>query len=474
MRRPLIIALSLTTALGASLVVGGGSAVAADGRGVVDFNADGYADLAVSAPGATVDGKAEAGYVSVAYGGSGGVGAGGRVTLTAGAGGVPGQVDENDGFGWVTTAADLDDDGFDDLVVQAARGETVVLWGSADGLGKGSVLPDVKGAKFNSGDFNGDGHEDLVSDDYPYDMDDGRGGMTIHYGPFGRDGKPAKADPIPTSDTFGPYDIVVGDITGDGADEIVTSHGFEEMAYQGQYWQGGSGGLSHTPKKLTSFNNGVIGDVDGDGYGDLVFRDTGTVWETDHMLAGNVSVIYGSASGLSTRTKKITQNTAGVPGADEGGNDSNEGDQFGASLTVGDVTGDGIDDVAAGVPGEDIGSGSSAKRDAGAVVLLKGSRSGLTGTGAQAFHQSTTGVPGASEHGDKFGTEVFLLDVNNNNRADLAVGVPNEDGAHQDSGAYWLFRGSKNGLVTSNIASFGPVDLGTPEAGARLGHRFAD
>ncbi|MGW4199332.1 integrin alpha [Streptomyces sp. NPDC005004] len=129
------------------------------------------------------------------------------------------------------------------------------------------------------------------------------------------------------------------------------------------------------------------------------------------------------------------------------------------------MTGDGYPDIAVGVPGEGIGSA----REAGAVVLLKGGASGLTGTGAQAFNQSTSGVPGASETGDNFGRTVLLADVNDNNRADLVAGAPLEDGTQQDSGAAWVLRGSKTGLTTTHIASFSPASLNAPEAGARFG-----
>ncbi|MDX3867552.1 FG-GAP repeat protein [Streptomyces europaeiscabiei] len=138
-------------------------------------------------------------------------------------------------------------------------------------------------------------------------------------------------------------------------------------------------------------------------------------------------------------------------------------------MAAGDVTGDGYPDIAVGVPGEDIGS----IRDAGSVVLLKGGASGLTGTGAQAFDQSDSGVPGASEAGDEFGGNVALLDVNANDRADLAVAAPKEDGPYKNSGAVWLLRGSKAGLTTTNITSFGPSVLGAPEKGALFGSEFA-
>ncbi|MGW5883503.1 FG-GAP repeat protein, partial [Streptomyces koyangensis] len=66
--------------LAAALLVSGGlsaaalaptTALAADGpaaAGADDFNGDGYADLVSGAPGATVSGKAGAGYVAVTYG----------------------------------------------------------------------------------------------------------------------------------------------------------------------------------------------------------------------------------------------------------------------------------------------------------------------------------------------------------------------------------------------------------------------
>ena len=155
--------------------------------------------------------------------------------------------------------------------------------------------------------------------------------------------------------------------------------------------------------------------------------------------------------------------------SEAGDHDVNSGDQFGYSLAAGDVTGDGYPDIAVGVPGEDVGS----VRDTGAVVLLKGSAAGLTGTGAQAFHQSTSGVTGVSEESDYFGRTVALTDVNADHRADLAVATPYEDGAYADSGAVWVLRGATSGLTTTGITSFGPGALGAPEKEARFGDDLA-
>ncbi|MFF3613567.1 FG-GAP-like repeat-containing protein [Streptomyces sp. NPDC002580] len=427
---------------------------------VVDFNGDGFADLGISAPYATVSGVDYAGYLSVVYGSSAGADTAHPELITRATPGVPGDVTQYDDFGRWTAARDLDGDGYTDLV--ASGYETpVVLWGSAQGLSGGTALPSTT-YQAAAGDINGDGHADLVAAV--------GGALEVRFGPFTRAGVPVSTDRLAFDEDDGPQDFAVGDVTGDGKDDVVTQHGFEEMQYKSRLWKGTSTGLSRTFKSSGYYTvGGIIADVDKDGHGDFIARDVSNVSETMAYEPGDIRVVYGSASGFSTRTKKINQETAGVPGVGESGNgDTVYGDQFGYSLAAGDVTGDGYPDVAVGVPGEGIGS----HREAGAVVLLKGGPSGLTGTGAQAFNQSTSGVPGASEEGDHFGTSVLLADVNANHRADLAVGTPAEDGTYEDSGAVWLLRGSKTGLTTTSIASFGPSTLHVPEQGSRFGTDF--
>ncbi|WP_055563112.1 FG-GAP-like repeat-containing protein [Streptomyces atriruber] len=467
MRRSLITAVAVASLTAPIALATAGSASAAPTppkAPVTDFNHDGYADLAISAPGSS-NGNAP-GSVSIVYGSANGPDQAHAVTISRATPGVPGSAEDGGHFGNTTAAADLDGDGYTDLVVNGGK-KAVVLWGSAQGLsGQGSTELESNGARVTAGDFNGDGKRDLVTAEYPEPedpMDNDDAGMTIAYGPFQRDGKAASTQQVVTSQTFGPGDFVVGDVTGDGADDIVTSHGFEEMAHKSQLWKGGKNGVATTSQKLAPSLGGAVADIDGDGYGDFVTRDIGDNFEDMPSQKGTVLVRYGSASGLSDRSAKITQDTAGVPGAGEAG------DEFGAAISAGDVNGDGFADVAVGVPGEDI----ETIADAGSVVLLKGSRSGLTGTGAQAFDQSKPGVPGASEKGDKFGSQVLLSDTNKDGKADLTVGAPDEDGTYADSGAVWHLRGSASGLTTTGITSFGPAAVGAPEKDARFGDFLA-
>ncbi|MFI0777528.1 FG-GAP and VCBS repeat-containing protein [Streptomyces sp. NPDC021212] len=439
----------------------------------VDFNKDGYADLAVSAPAGTVDGKSKAGYVAVVYGSASGTDTGHRQIVSQATEGVPGDPAASAYFGGETVARDLDGDGYTDLAIQVGNKPAVtVLWGSANGLTGGTQLPEGDGDNFGysiiaGGDFNGDGHADLVDEvivNKGSDFDE-RTGLRVRFGPFTREGKAAGSATVDTDKIDRPTSLTAGDLNGDGKDELVSTHAFEEMSENTLVWKGGTDGLGKTPTRLTDAATTTIGDVDKDGYGDLIVRTVpGGVVEDLPNDHGTLKVFYGTASGPSTtRTKTIDQNTAGVPGVNE------DGDQFGYSLSADDVNGDGYADVAVGIPYEDLEAG---QKDAGSVVQLYGGSGGLSGTGAQAFTQDTAGVPGVAEAGDRFGAAVGLADTNGDGAADLSAGAPDEDGAYTSSGAAWVLRGKPAGLTTDGVVSFGPDTLGAPEAGAALGAGF--
>ncbi|KUL33719.1 FG-GAP and VCBS repeat-containing protein [Actinoplanes awajinensis] len=212
------------------------------------------------------------------------------------------------------------------------------------------------------------------------------------------------------------------DFDGDGRDDIATSGSagvtvvYSSSPFRDQLSIGTPPGVLDC---LCFGGEMVSGDFNGDGYDDLAAAAS---LEPDVQrlgrLAGAVWVIPGSSTGLRpTAVKHFTQSSAGVPGSSE------EGDAFGAGMAAGDITGDGRADLAVSIPGKEI----AGKRDAGAVVVLKGSAAGIASTGAQWLSQATKGVPGAPETGDRFGSGLAIGKIDKNRYQELVVGASQED-----------------------------------------------
>ncbi|WP_392966292.1 VCBS repeat-containing protein [Streptomyces sp. LN245] len=468
---------------------GTGSAGAASVR--ADFNGDGYADLAVAAPwgrigGSNGAGYGSAGYVSVVYGSSKGLDTKHRQLISQDTAGIPDAAEGGDWFGWGLAFGDLDGDGYTDLVVGAPgeavgsvqqAGSLTVVWGGKAGLSGGTVvetgtmLDQTRPRNATVGDFNGDGHLDVAADNH------------LLSGPFTRAAGAAATGKLTLDADYDtdrpPYtdDVAAGDIDHDGITDLVALIDTPDeegpgVGYRVEYLRGTRQGLS-APAELTRADGTLvpggsslgIGDVDKDGYADLVigrpFGARGEESVEPALLGGQVGVVYGSASGPDTsRTTVINQDSAGVPGVSE------KGDDFGLGISVGDVNADGYADVAVGTPGEAIGTVASA----GAVAVLRGGASGLTGRGAVSFSQNTTGVPGTAEKNDLFGGYTALADTDHDGRAELYASACGEN---TSTGGVWAFRSTSTGPTASGSVSFGPVGLGAPYTDAHFGRGFA-
>lgn len=430
-----------------------------------DFNGDGYRDLAVGAPGAA-NGKVDAaGAVVVMYGSASGVSTSRRKVITQETAGVPGIAEDWDRFGTAVTSADLDRDGYADLLVGTPGesagtmwgiGSLTVIWGGSGGLKGAAMISPPTGldegcnfaADVAAGDVTGDGAPDLGVT--------GQCGATAYTGPFTRNGSPAHRDFV--NDLGTNRGVVIGDVNGDGRAERFWLPGPTGGDVSGPVHLENTHG-SYTELPLADGLSGQIGDVNGDGYGDLV---TGNPYdaslmsgETPAHRGGEIQVLYGSAQGITPGQKPrvFHQDTAGVPGSGE------NGDLFGISLSVGDTNGDKYADVLVGAHGEGVGSVSYA----GSATLLRGSAAGLTATGAVSYSQDTAGVPSTAEKEDKFAASTQLIDLTKDGRAEVVVGVPGEN----SDGAVWVARGSATGPVTS-----GSKNIGGTAAG--LAYRWAD
>ncbi|MEU9474192.1 FG-GAP-like repeat-containing protein [Streptomyces sp. NPDC048191] len=415
-----------------------------------DFNGDGYRDLVVGAPDAANGGVEAAGAVVVLYGSSATVSATHRTVITQATAGIPGDPEEYDRFGTAVAAADLDRDGYADLIVgtphegvgsKESRGSVTVVWGGPKGLRGGTTIAPPTGfgdgltyCRFGmslaTGDMDGDGAPELSV---------GSSCEGAAYGgPFTRTGQAAGVER--RRDMGEGRGVAMGDVDGDGKAERFWMPGPTDGDLRGpvRYDDADSGFGVKLP--YADGHAGVIGDVNGDGYGDLI---TG-ISSDDSMSGGpsgwahkggEIQVLYGGPHGITAdqHPEVFHQDTAGVPGTAE------NGDEFGQSLSVGDVNGDGYADVLVGSPGEAVGTHMSA----GTAVLLRGSASGLTTAKATGYTQDTADVPGAVETGDQFGAAVHLADLDHDGKAETVVGAPTEN----SDGCVWVARGSASGPV---------------------------
>ncbi|GGV55495.1 hypothetical protein GCM10010277_56000 [Streptomyces longisporoflavus] len=470
MRRHITAAVTtLAAATLASLSLSAPTATAAAAKHADDFNGDGYRDLVVAAPSATVSGREEAGSVVVLYGSASGPSAAKKKLLTQATTGVPGSPETADRFGGSVSSADLDLDGYADLVVGAPGedvdgtsnlGTVTVIWGSASGLTGGANLPATHGSD-GVGCAYGTDLATVAKTPYPNAEVRVAGGCSVwtFRAPVTRAGKPfSKSQRV-----MGPSaaKLVTGDLNGDQrADEVEISVPLGDFPSGGVYVNRSGG--SYEPPLSHDGDNAAIGDVNGDGYGDLVVGDSADTTIEGHPQegtgheGGQVAVWLGSASGVDADTAPLLvhQSTPGVPGSSE------HGDLFGADVSVADVDGDGYADIAVGAPGESLGS---AKR-AGSVVVVPGGPSGPTGAGSYSITQDSAGVPGTAEREDAFGTTVRLADLTKDGKPELVVGTPGEraPGATRNTGGVWTFKGSASGPALSGSTSLMAGSVGLP------------
>ncbi len=176
---------------------------------------------------------------------------------------------------------------------------------------------------------------------------------------------------------------------------------------------------------------------------------------------GGIHIHYGDGREPVGEGQTLNQDTPGVPGTAE------TGDDFGSALTAADVDGDGKDDLIAGAPGEAIGTAARA----GSVTVLKGGTKGILdargAADAVAYQQNSPGVLGVAQAGDTFGAALATGDHNGDGVPDLSVAAPGENSG---AGGVWDLTGATAGgsVVTPNSLGL-PASADPPAYGAVLG-----
>lgn len=440
-----------------------------------DFNGDGFADVPVGIPGESHSGAANAGRVLVIAGKGAPIDPTDDTNYRQGGNGLPGTPGVGENFGAALACGNFDGDGYWDLAIGVpgeGGGAVQVLYGSPSGLTEAGAdtftqvslgigaegATDKFGFALDAGDMNRDGYDDLAVG-APGDNEAGAvdsGSVTAIFGSAaGLSAAGAKllhqssqgiVDSAAAAENLG-YSVAVGDVDGDGFADVAAGVPGERVG--GQQGAGavavifgqklGLGprdllvhrdkpGIRGAPGVDAAFGSEVeIGRFDNDGFDDLavgVSRGNGS---------GAVQVIYGADGGLSTRDAVYRQGLGDIGGAGE------PADGFGGSLAAGDSNGDAFDELAIGVAGED----HSGVANAGLVIVLSGTPTGLDGAGHTTWHQEVSGIKGVAQQDDGFGAAVRFLDTRGDGRLDLIVGSPQS----QRGGEVNWFRGLLAGLT---------------------------
>ena len=414
-----------------------------------DFNQDGFDDIVVGAPGS---GKEQSGTVFLFLGGPYGISKTPAWKYEC-------PVPRAELGHQVAGAGDVNGDGYDDLLIGASyysaegqperTGAAFLFLGSAQGPGAkpnwqmlGSATGNNTGFSVGAaGDVNGDGFDDVLvgswnAETNPLVKDQREGSASLFFGgPTGLSKTPAWQPEGEKRGSHYGYSLHgVGDVNGDGYGEVaIGAWGFETERHESgrvYVYSGGPAGPSTVPSwVLTGLHSAQrlgasvfpAGDVNADGYADLLVSATGSSHPEDSE--GQALLFMGGAQGLSTEANWTFE-------------PNREKWCVGHSVsTVGDLNGDGFSDIV-------ISSmvGQTDHLGEGLSLVFMGSKKGPS--------KSPDWIFGGREAKGGYGSTVRPAgDVNHDGYDDLVVGQTYHTGSLFQQGAAWVHYGGPAGLT---------------------------
>jgi hypothetical protein len=407
-----------------------------------DVNGDGFGDLVVAFPDAGF-GEVEEGVAYVVYG------KGDRLASTSGWNTSTTQATGYAGYS-VASVGDVNGDGLSDVAVggplfdngEVDEGRVAVYLGRDIGPSTTAAFnafsnqdnANIGISVAGAGDVNGDGYADMIFGAPTYTNGESMEGRAyLFYG------APSIANPASWTaegnqiDARFSFSVAgAGDVNGDGYGDILIGEPEYDNGQAGEgrvvLYLGSSTGPAGVPDWTVESNAlgarmgwavAGAGDVNHDGYGDVVIGSP--QYKNGQSLEGRFDVYHGGAGGMT------------------GPELSRESDESGARLgtsvaTAGDVNGDGYSDVIVGAPYADDG-----ESDEGTASVYLGSGLGLVSPPAW--------TAGADQLSALYGQSVGSAgDVNGDGYSDVIVGAPGYTNGQTDEGRAFVYLGSAVGL----------------------------
>jgi hypothetical protein len=430
-----------------------------------NVNGDAYDDVIVGAPFHTSGGLTARGAAFVIHGGAGGLAAAPALTL------LGGQAGANLGRA-VSTAGDVDADGFADVVIGAphasffgvASGTAALHRGSAAGviavadtvLGADSEFDEVGAAVANAGDIDGDGYADVLVGHPGYSngaLNRGRYQL-FRGGPGGLQSPPAlNVESGNDGERLGAWVTTLGDLNADGYADFGVGAPADSSKVWGPrvlvhlggpfFFESTQLGSSSAFAAHFGFSLATAGDIDGDGFSEFLVGDPGA------------SVVQDAAEGTAALYELPPTVPALLPEWPVSG--GNLFTRRGAALVISPgLDASGYPRLITSEPGYAFGG-----PDAGIVIVMPGSKDGVSiGIIGNQFGESP---------GDQFGAALADAgDIDHDGYTDVLIASPTRSGAAgSESGRVSLMRGASGA-----IAAAVPV-LEGDQAFARVGSAIA-